>query len=150
MTKPPRRIWSDAVTLEAVREFIPRTIVEHLGIEITGLGDDSLTGTMPVTERTAQPMGILHGGASLVLAETLVSFAANSLVDRSRHSVVGQEINANHLRPAPLGTRVTGVARPFHIGQRSQVWGVEIRNDAGQLTCVSRITMAVVERIVPR
>jgi 1,4-dihydroxy-2-naphthoyl-CoA hydrolase len=149
MTKPARRIWSDAVTLDAVRAYIPRTMVEHLGIEITELGDDSLTGTMPVTERTAQPMGILHGGASLVLAETLASYAANSLVD-PKHSAVGQEINANHLRPAPLGSRVTGVARPFHIGSRSQVWGIEIRNDAGQLTCVSRITMAVVERIVPR
>jgi uncharacterized protein (TIGR00369 family) len=91
-------------------------------------------------------MRIQHGGANVVFAETLASVAANFSVDRERHAALGQEVNANHLRPAPLGMTLHGLARPFHLGVRSQVWGVEITNDRGQLLCVARLTMAIVAR----
>lgn len=144
-------IWRPGVTLEFVRGIQPRTMPEFVGIEFTELGADYLRATMPVTERTCQPMRVLHGGASVVLAETLASTAANCVVDSSRQSLVGQEINANHLRPAPLGRVVTGTTRPFHIGARSQVWGTEIVDERGRLVCVSRMTLALVERplVVP-
>lgn len=116
-----------------------------LEIRVTEVGDDYLRGTMPVLPRVHQPMGILHGGASVVLAESLASMAANFCVDTSKRSCVGQEINANHLRPVSSGL-ITGTARPYHIGARSQVWGIEIRDDSGNLSCISRITLAVLSR----
>jgi 1,4-dihydroxy-2-naphthoyl-CoA hydrolase len=144
-------IWREGTTLERVRAIQARTMAEHLEIVFTELGPDWLSATMPVTERTCQPMRVLHGGASVVLAETIASTAANLLVDSSRCSLVGQEINANHLRAAPLGELVTGTARPFHVGARSQVWGVEIVDSRGRRVCVSRMTLALVERplVVP-
>ncbi len=140
------RVWQGSVTLEDINALQRGTMVEHLGIVVTELGDDFLRGTMPVTERSIQPMRIQHGGANVVLAETLASVAANFSVDRERHAALGQEVNANHLRPAPLGTMIQGTARPFHLGTRSQVWGVEITNARGQLLCVARLTMAIVAR----
>jgi 1,4-dihydroxy-2-naphthoyl-CoA hydrolase len=119
---------------------------ENLGIVVTEIGEDFLRGTMPVTERSIQPMRIQHGGANVVFAETLASVAANFSVDRERYAALGQEVNANHLRPAPLGTTIQGVARPFHLGARSQVWGIEITNERGQLLCIARLTMAIVAR----
>ena len=113
-------------------------------ITFTEIGDDYLVAKMPTTERTRQPYGTIHGGASLVLAETLGSVGAAHCVDTARYRVFGQEINGNHLRPNYEGW-VTGTARPFMLGRRSHVWGIEIRNEAGKLTCISRITMAVVE-----
>jgi 1,4-dihydroxy-2-naphthoyl-CoA hydrolase len=101
---------------------------------------------MPVDGRTVQPMRILHGGASVVLAETLASVAANCSVDPARFAVVGQEINANHVRAAREGSIVEGTTRPLHLGARSQVWSIEIVNAARQLVCVSRITLAVIDR----
>jgi 1,4-dihydroxy-2-naphthoyl-CoA hydrolase len=101
---------------------------------------------MPVDERSVQPMRILHGGASVVLAETLASVAANCTIDPARHAVVGQEINANHVRAAREGSVVEGTTRPLHLGARSQVWSIDIVNAAGQLICVSRITLAVIDR----
>ncbi|MGH8241125.1 MAG: hotdog fold thioesterase, partial [Steroidobacteraceae bacterium] len=101
--------------------------------------------TMPVDHTTRQIMGVLHGGASAALAETVGSFAANMCVDSSRYLCVGQEINANHLRPVP-GGHVTATARPFHIGSRSQVWHIEIHDERKRLVCVSRLTMAVMDR----
>lgn len=139
-------IWRPGVTLENLRVRAKDTMVEHLGIEIIELGPDFLSGSMPVSERTCQPMGILHGGASVAFAETLASFAANAVVDAARYACVGQEINANHLRPVPKGAVVTGTTRPFHLGARSQVWGIEIFNERSQRICVARITMAVVDR----
>jgi 1,4-dihydroxy-2-naphthoyl-CoA hydrolase len=100
---------------------------------------------MPVDERTRQLMGILHGGASVALAESIGSFAANMCVDQSRFYCVGQEINANHLRPVASGL-VTATAKPFHVGTRSQVWHIEIHDERQRLVCVSRLTMAVLER----
>jgi 1,4-dihydroxy-2-naphthoyl-CoA hydrolase len=119
-------------------------LAPHLGIAFIEWGDDFLRGTMPVAPFTRQPMGYLHGGASLVLAETLGSVAANFVVDRSKQRCLGQEINANHLRPVAEGL-VTGTARAFHIGARSQVWSIEIRDPGERLVCISRLTMAVVD-----
>ena len=119
------------------------TAVEHLGITFTEVGDDWVQAKMETTVRTRQPYGTIHGGVSLVLAETLGSVGAAHCVDESRFRVFGQEINGNHLRPNYEGW-VTGTARPFHLGRQSHVWGIEIRNAEGKLTCVSRITMAVV------
>ncbi len=140
-----RPIWRRHVSLEHFQERSRNTLAEHLGIHVTEVGPDYLRATMPVNSHTHQPMGILHGGASVALAETVGSLAANLCVDSEKFSCVGQEINANHLRPIASGI-VTGTARPFHIGARSQVWGIEIRNEDGKLVCVSRLTMAVVER----
>ena len=135
-------LWRPGATLELLRDRMRRTLAEHVGIELTEMGADFLAGTMPVDHRTCQPMRVLHGGASVVLAETLGSLAANAANRDTTRRFVGQEINANHLRPVPEGATVTGVARPVHIGRSSQVWSIEIRNERGQLTCVSRLTMA--------
>lgn len=141
-----KRIWRPDVTLAFFQERSLDTLVSHLGIEITELGDDYLTATMPVDSRTCQPMRILHGGASVALAETLGSFAANAVVDITRFACVGQEINANHLRPVPVGSKVIGTTRPIHIGARSQVWSIEVFDEGQQRVCISRITMAVINR----
>jgi 1,4-dihydroxy-2-naphthoyl-CoA hydrolase len=138
-------IWfADNPTLDDARASQDGLLAPHLGIEFTEWGADYLRGTMPVEPRTRQPMGYLHGGASLVLAETLGSVAANFVVDRAKLRCLGQEINANHLRPVSEGL-VTGTARPFHIGSRSQVWSIEIRDAGEKLVCVSRLTIAVIE-----
>lgn len=137
-------IWFGNPTLGEAAARHTGLLAPHLGIEFTEWGDDFLRGTMPAEARTRQPMGFLHGGASLVLAETLGSVAANFVVDPGRFRCMGQEINANHLRPVSEGL-VTGTARPFHLGARSQVWGIEIRDSAQRLVCVSRLTVAVLE-----
>ena len=139
------RIWFSDVKLEHIAHRGAGTLVDHLEIKFTEVGPDYLRATMPVDNRTRQIMGVLHGGASAALAETIGSFAANMCVDTSRYMCVGQEINANHLRPVPGGL-VTATARPFHIGTRSQVWHIEIHDDRERLVCVSRLTMAVVEQ----
>ena len=116
-----------------------------LGIEILEMSETRVVATMPVDQRTRQPFGILHGGASVALAETVASFGAVAIIDRDRFVAVGQEINANHLRPKVDGVvRATGV--PVHVGRSSQVWSIEIRDEEGRLVCISRCTMAVVER----
>lgn len=140
-------IWHPSVTLELLRENCRGTAAENLGIQLTELGADFLTGTMPVDQRTCQPMKLLHGGASVALAETLGSLAANAAGKATDRVYVGQEINANHLRPARVGETVTGTARPFHVGKTSQVWGIEILNERGQRVCIARITMAAVPRL---
>lgn len=134
-------------TVEILNDLAAQTLSAHLDIRFIEVGDDFLRATMPVDERTRQPYGVLHGGASVALAETMGSTGAMACVDRSRFQCFGQEINANHLRPVSSGL-VTGTARPFHIGARSQVWGIEIRDGKGHLTCISRITLATVERRV--
>lgn len=137
-------IWFASPTIEDANQRMQPVLGGHLGIRFTELGPDFLRGTMPVEARTHQPMGILHGGASVVLAETLGSVAANCVVDPRRFYCVGQEINANHLRPVRSGF-VTGMARPIHLGARSQVWGIEIIDENAKLVCVSRLTIAIVE-----
>lgn len=117
----------------------------HLGVRFTEVGTDFLRATMPVEPRTHTPFGVLHGGASVALAETVGSVASLLCVDAAEYRVVGQEINANHLRGIAAGT-VTATARPWHIGRRSHVWSIEIRDEQDRLVCVSRLTVAVVER----
>ncbi|WP_203322242.1 hotdog fold thioesterase [Pseudoxanthomonas beigongshangi] len=131
------------VDLDAINAHARNSLVGHLGIVLTEAGADWLRGTMPVDARTHQPFGILHGGASVALAETLGSMAGNLTVDTSREMVVGLEINANHVRAVREGT-VTGTARALHVGRSTQVWEIRIENEAGKLVCVSRITLAVV------
>jgi 1,4-dihydroxy-2-naphthoyl-CoA hydrolase len=138
-------IWFRPFTLEEVQQRGLRTMVEHLGIVITELGDNFLRGTMPVDHRTIQPMGILHGGASAALAETLGSLAANLVVNKEEKYCVGLEINANHIRSAKHGS-VTGTAEPLHLGSSTQVWSIEIVNEENKLVCISRLTMAVLDR----
>lgn len=116
-----------------------------LGIEMLELTPQRVVATMPVDQRTRQPFGILHGGASVALAETVASFGAVTLIDRDRQVAVGQEINANHLRPKLEGV-VTATGVPVHVGRSSQVWSIEIRDEQGKLVCISRCTMAVVEK----
>jgi 1,4-dihydroxy-2-naphthoyl-CoA hydrolase len=141
-------IWHHAPSLEKLNAVIGATIMGPLGIAFTEVGADFIRATMPVDERTRQPYGLLHGGASVVLAETVGSTGAGLCIDPARFLCVGQEINANHLRSVRSG-RVIGTARPVHIGGRSQVWGIEIVNEAGALVCISRLTMAILERAQP-
>jgi 1,4-dihydroxy-2-naphthoyl-CoA hydrolase len=137
-------IWCRLQTLETLNTLSAGTMARPLGIVFTEIGEDFIRGTMPVDDRTRQPLGLLHGGASVALAETLGSTGANLCVDDSR-LCLGQEINANHVRSARSGT-VTGTARPLHIGGRSQVWSIDIVDEAGALVCISRLTMAVLTR----
>ena len=134
------------VDLEAVNAGGRGTMIEHLGIVITAAGDDWLRGTMPVDARTRQPYGLLHGGASVVLAETLGSMAGGLCVDPTREAVVGLEINANHLRAAREGL-VIGTARALHVGRSTQVWEIRIENQAGKPVCISRLTLAVIAAV---
>jgi 1,4-dihydroxy-2-naphthoyl-CoA hydrolase len=119
---------------------------EHIGIEFTEIGDNYLKASMPVDNRTKQPMGLLHGGASVALAETLGSVAATMCVNPERYSCVGLEINANHIRSVTKGL-VVGTAKSIHIGKSTQVWEIKIESETGKLLCVSRITMAVINKV---
>ena len=138
-------IWVRQPTLEALNAMCRGTMMEHLDIRFTEVGEDFVAATMPVDARTHQPFGLLHGGASAALAETLGSAAANFCCDPATHYAVGVEINANHLRAVRSGI-VTGLGRALHLGRRTQVWEMRITDDAGRLACVSRLTLAVVER----
>ena len=135
-------IWLSPLSVESLNASRQGTLIGNLDIVFTEVGDDFLRATMPVDERTRQPYGLLHGGASVVLAESIGSSGANMCVDRTKYVCVGQEINANHVRAARRG-RVTGTTRPVHIGGRTHVWSIEIVNEAGELVCISRLTMAV-------
>jgi 1,4-dihydroxy-2-naphthoyl-CoA hydrolase len=140
-------IWQSARSVEELNAEHVATLTGRLEIVFTEVGEDFVRASMPVDERTRQPYGLLHGGASVALAETVGSTGAHMCVDRSRYFCVGQEINANHVRSARDG-RVVGTARPLHIGGSSQVWSIDITNETGELVCVSRLTMAV--RKLPR
>ena len=134
-------IWKQPISVEHLTTIQLNSAVSHLGIEFLEVGDDFITARVPVDARTIQPHGLLHGGVSVVLAETLGSCGAACAAPPG-HRVVGLDINANHLKSASSGW-VTGTTRPVHIGRTTQVWAIELHNDAGELTCVSRITMAV-------
>ena len=138
-------IWRSPHTLEELNGTAAGTMAGHLGIVFTEIGGDFIRATMPVDSRTRQPYGLLHGGASVVLAETLGSTGAVMCIDEAGFLCVGQEINANHVRSARRG-KVTGTARPLHLGGRSHVWAIEIVDDEQDLVCVSRLTMAIVKR----
>ncbi len=138
-------MFNNPPSLESLNKMSKNTMMGHLGIIFTEIGDDFVRATMPVDHRHHQPYGLLHGGASVVLAETLGSFAAHLTVDRDKYQTVGLEINANHIRSVREGF-VTGVARPLHVGRTTQVWEVHINNEQDKLICVSRITMAVINK----
>lgn len=131
--------------LQKLNDFQKNTITELLGIEITDFGPDYFCGKMPVDHRTVQPYGLLHGGASAVLAESLGSIAGGMQVNRDTQTVVGVEINCNHLRSARDGW-VYGKATPVKIGRKIQVWNIEIKNDDGKMVAVSRLTLAVIDK----
>jgi 1,4-dihydroxy-2-naphthoyl-CoA hydrolase len=137
-------IWFDGFPLDYANERAKDSLIAHLGIEMIEAGDDYLTARMPVDQRTKQPAGVLHGGASVALAETLASWGAAFAVDRAKHHCVGIEINANHVRPASGGF-VTGVARPVQLGRSLHVWEVRISDEKDKLVCISRVTMAVLD-----
>jgi 1,4-dihydroxy-2-naphthoyl-CoA hydrolase len=138
-------LFNPNVTLAALNQMSQNTMVTHLGIEITRMGDDFIEARMPVDHRTHQPLGLLHGGASVALAETLGSIAATCCVDMSKQYCVGLEINANHIKSVRTGF-VTGVTKPIHVGKRTQVWEIKISNEQRELVCISRITLAVIDR----
>jgi len=136
-------LWFKPYTVEDIRSRQP-CMESHIGIEFTEIGEDFLRARMPVDDRTRQPFGILHGGASVTLAETLGSVAATLVIDSSKQRCVGQEINANHVRAVSSGY-VVGTARPVHIGHRSHVWEIRITDEAARLACISRITMYILD-----
>lgn len=121
------------------------SMVDHLGIKFTAIGNDFLEATMPVDHRTIQPFGLLHGGANVALAETLGSVAASLTLDLNQQICVGLEINANHLKSVREGV-VKGITKPVHLGKSTQVWEIKIYNNADQLCCISRITMAILDK----
>lgn len=136
-------IWKQQLTPDDVNAMSSNTMMATLGIRITEIGDDYVRGTLPVDARTHQPYGLLHGGASAALAETLGSFAAMLTLDPSVEAAVGLDINANHVRGVKSGT-VTGTARALHLGRSTQVWEIRIEDERGKLVCISRLTMAVI------
>lgn len=142
-------IWKQAPDLARINAWSANTMMETLGIRITAVGDDWLQGTMPVDHRTHQPYGLLHGGASVVLAETLGSTAAMLTLDPEQELAVGLDINANHVRGVRSG-EVTGIAKMLHLGRTTQIWEIRIESAEGSLVCIARLTMAVVPARVIR
>lgn len=138
-------IWHSDITLDDINQRNSNTLSDFLGIIYSELGDDYLVATMPVKDRVKQPLGIMHGGASCVLAESVGSNAANYAVNFDTHYCVGLDINTNHIRAAREGL-LTATAKPFHIGRSTQVWSINIENDAGKIISVNRLTMAVMSR----
>jgi 1,4-dihydroxy-2-naphthoyl-CoA hydrolase len=138
-------IWKNVLTKDQVDEITKNTMVSNLGISFTKIGDNFISATMPVDERTIQPAGILHGGASVALAETLGSVASIACSDREKEDIVGIEINANHLRSVRSG-KVTGTVRPLKIGRKLHVWDIAIEDEEGSLVCTSRLTVMVIPR----
>lgn len=136
-------IWHQRPTVEGLNRIHQQTAVSSMGIEIVEVGDDYIRGTMPVDERTRQPFGLLHGGASLTLAETLGSAAAVAVVDPEQFLAVGTAITANHVRSVRQGM-VTGTAKPAHLGRTSQLWEIDIIDEAGRNVCLARLTTRVV------
>ena len=138
-------IWFKQFTVDDLNKRGENTLASFLDITFTVISDDSMTATMPANARTKQPIGIVHGGANVVLAETIASTAANAVVDLEKFYCVGLEINANHIRSVREGL-ITGVASPIHLGRTTQVWHIDLYNDAGKITCVSRMTASVIMR----
>ena len=138
-------IFTKNLSLDFLNKLAEDTMTSHIGINFTEVGEDYICATMPVDNRTKQSYGMLHGGANVVLAETLGSVAANFTLDTEIQYCVGLEINANHLKSARDGY-VKGIARPVHLGKKTQVWEIKIYNPQDQLTCISRITMAVLDK----
>lgn len=138
-------IFRPNIALETLNNWGKNTMTDFLDIQFTAIGEDYLEATMPVTERTKQPLGLLHGGANVVLAETLGSVAATLTVNPQTHYCVGLEINANHIKSVREGY-VKGITKPIHLGKKTQIWEIKIYTASGDLSCISRITMAVMEK----
>ncbi|MFC0117490.1 PaaI family thioesterase [Pseudoalteromonas xiamenensis] len=143
-------IWFRPITLEFCQQLNEGmhgkgSLMKTLGITVSEIGDDFIVATMPATPDHQNPIGMVHGGANVALAETVASYAANFVVDFEKFYCVGQEINANHLKASRNGL-LTATARPLHLGKRTSVWEVKIVNSRGELCCVSRMTAAVIER----
>jgi 1,4-dihydroxy-2-naphthoyl-CoA hydrolase len=138
-------LFTQLVTIDTLNKMSANTMVTHLGIEFTRIGEDFIEAKMPVDHRTHQPLGLLHGGASVSLAETLGSVAATCCIDMSKQYCVGLEINANHIKSVKSGF-VYGITKPVHIGKKTHVWEIRITNEQQELVCISRITMAVIDK----
>ena len=138
-------IFHPQFTIDLANNIAKGCMVEHLGIEITEIGDDYMQGTMPVDHRTKQPFGLLHGGASVVLAETLGSTASNAVLNTEEQYAVGLEINANHVKSA-RGGKVTGTTKPIHLGKRTHIWETRVTDEDGKLVCISRFTAAILDK----
>ena len=138
-------IFPSNLNIDTLNQFGKDTMTDFLGIKFTQIGEDFLEATMPVDHRTKQPLGLLHGGANVVLAETMGSVAATLTVDEKKQYCVGLEINANHLKSVKEGF-VKGITKPIHIGKKTQVWEIKIYTESGELSCISRITMAVIDK----
>ena len=137
-------IWHRKPDIDVINNQMNKgTIGEHLEILMTEVGDDYITGTMPADARTFQPYGVVHGGANVVLAESLGSIAGAHVIDFATSKCLGQEVSASHLRPVSSGL-VTGTARPIHLGRRSHIWEIRLTNDEGKLTCISKLTLAII------
>jgi 1,4-dihydroxy-2-naphthoyl-CoA hydrolase len=139
-------IWSREYTVEEINERPKGHIGDLLGIEFTEIGPNSVSARMPVNEKTHQPYGILHGGASVVLAESLGSVASNMIINSDKYIGVGLEVNANHLRPVKSGF-VTGICTPIHIGGKTHVWDIKLYDDRGKMNCISRLTVAIIPKV---
>lgn len=139
-------MFTKEVTTDRINAMSKGNILEHIGIVCIEVGKDYIVATMPVDHRTQQPYGLLHGGASVVLAETLGSIAAHCTIDSSKKYAVGLDINANHIRSVKSGI-VTGITRPIHVGRKTHVWEIKIHDEDEKLICISRITMAIVDKI---
>ena len=138
-------IWHRRPCLSEIKKMCESTIDTHLGIEIIEVGDNFLSGKIPVNSKTAQPFGIIHGGANIVLAESLGSIASAHVINRETEICFGQEVNASHVRPVSAGF-VTGTASPIHLGKRSHIWQIELKNDENKLSCFVKLTMAIKTR----
>ena len=138
-------MFPSSYTVNILNASVKDTLIAHLGIKIIEIGNDFLIAKMPVDHRTKQPMGLLHGGASVVLSETLGSLAASLLVDKSVEFPVGLEINANHIKSVKSGF-VYGKVRPIHVGRRTHIWQTDITNEVGKLICTSKLTVAIIEK----
>ena len=139
-------IWHKLIDLKTLNELHRNTMQEFVGIEFTDIGDDYIKARMPVNERTKQPHGLLHGGANVVLAESLGSIACVLSIDSEIKTCVGLEVNANHLRAVRSGF-VHGIAKPIHIGRSTQVWEIKIYDDNNKLTCIARLTNAILDKV---
>jgi 1,4-dihydroxy-2-naphthoyl-CoA hydrolase len=139
------KIWHSSLDIQQANDRCKNTMVEHLSLEFIEVGDDYLIARMPVDQRTRQPLGIMHGGASCFLAESVGSTAANFCVDNTKQYCVGLDINTNHIRSIREGY-VYGTAKPYHLGKSTQVWSIEVTNENKQLISINRLTMAVLNR----
>lgn len=137
------KAWFKDITLEQVNKIFALNMTEYLDIKAVEIYDDTMVVTMPVTDKVRQPYGLLHGGASVVLAESVGSVASNLIIDAKKYMGVGLEVNANHLRPVKDGT-VKAICKPFHIGAKTHVWEIKIYDERAHLTCVSRLTVAII------